>query len=93
MSKDDPHPIIKWAAEHNDGYNEQAHGEFDHDHFAAYQAYKSILHKPAERMQALNDLDAAIGANDGTSMRAKAQLFDLRKKLGVVHARLCKFGK
>jgi len=91
MSKDDPHPVIKWAAE-RDGYDEKTQ-EFDHDQFVAYQSYKSILHPPATRMQALNDLDAAIGANDGTSLRAKAQLFDLRKKLGVVHSRLCKFGK
>jgi hypothetical protein len=93
MSNKDPHPLLKQAAEKNDGYDEAAHGPFDHDGFTRYQIYKSILHPPANRMQALNELDSAIAANDGTSLRAKSQLVDLRRKLGVVHSRLCKFGK
>jgi hypothetical protein len=93
MSTKDPHYLLKQMAEQQNGYDEVAHGEFDHDQFAATQALKSILHPPVTRMNALNDLDNVIGANDGTSLRQKSQLLDLRRKLGVVHSRLCKIGK
>jgi hypothetical protein len=92
MSTKDPHPLLKQIAEQN-GYDETAHGEFNHDQFAAQQAVKSILTKPVDRMTALNDLDTVIAANDGTSLRAKSQVFDLRRKLATMHSRLCKFGK
>jgi hypothetical protein len=87
MSKIDPHPAIRNVA-NTDGWSQ--HGDVDHDTFCTYQQAKLVMHPPASRVQVLNDLDQVIGAEDGTSLRAKSNLVDLRKKLSLTHEQLLK---
>ena len=87
MSKIDPHPAIRSVA-NTDGWSQSA--DIDHSDFCVYQQVKFVIHPPASRMQVLNDLDRVIGADDGTSLRSKSQLVDLRKKLSATHEQLLK---
>jgi hypothetical protein len=87
MSRD-LHPLLKQVAE-RDGISQ--HSDLDHDDFAAVQTFKAILHGPANRIQALHELDQAIAAEDG--LRAKSKLFALRRKLSHTHEQMLKAGR
>ena len=51
------------------------------------------MNEPAARVAALAQVDAAIGQDDGTSLRAKSQLVSLRRKLSQTHEQLLKAGR
>ena len=86
MSKD-PHPAIRSVA-NTDGWSQ--HEDIDHVTFVTHQQAKFVVHPPTSRIQVLNELDQVIGQNDGTTLRAKSQLVDLRKKLSLTHEQLLK---
>ena len=87
MSNEDPHPAIRNVA-NTDGWSQ--HAAVDHVTFVTHQQAKFVIHPPASRIAVLNDLDRVIGQDDGTSLRAKSQLVDLRKKLSATHEQLLK---
>jgi hypothetical protein len=64
--------------------------DVDPETFTELQRVKFILSSPVERVQGLQHLSAAISADDGTSLRAKADLFDLHRKLSLTHEQLIK---
>jgi hypothetical protein len=87
MSNEDPHPAIRNVAL-TDGWSQ--HADIDHNTFCTYQQAKLVIHPPASRVEVLNKLDEVIGQDDGTSLRSKSQLMDLRKKLSLTHEQLLK---
>jgi hypothetical protein len=90
MTNRDPHPLIKWQATH-DGWGE---GEEIHpEAFSLFHRAKSVLQSPQERMQVLRNLDSIIGADDGTSLRSKAELLNIRRGLAQTHHHLSKAGR
>jgi hypothetical protein len=89
MSKDS-HPAIKQWAEQQ-GWSQDA--EVDRDSFTGAQQYRMCLSSPASRMKALHDIDAAISAEDGQTLRSKSQLLELRRSLSVTHEGLLKAGR
>jgi hypothetical protein len=90
MSKRDVHYLIKEQAE-LDGWNKSA--DINTEAFTVYQQYKMVLNRPEARVKALRDIDAAIGADDGSSLRSKADLFELRRQLKKSHEALLKAGR
>jgi hypothetical protein len=90
MSKNDMHPALKHQA-NLDGWTDTEN--IDHSNFVNYQAFKALLHSPETRMQALNDLDRAIAAEDGTSIRSKAQLLEVRRRIAHTDAAMRKAGR
>jgi hypothetical protein len=89
MSKRDPHPLIKQQAE-LDGYSERKHGEFDPDHFQAVQQLKFALREPDRRAKALQDVENAIAAPDGASLRSKSELLRLHRALKLTDVNMRK---
>jgi hypothetical protein len=81
----DRHPKIREQAL-EDGFSQ--HDPIDMNAFTRIQEAKFYANPPEARMRALNSIDEAISANDGTSMRAKADLFRLRNELSFVHEKL-----
>jgi hypothetical protein len=90
MSSKDLHPELRYQAE-IDGWSQGA--DVDPEAFAAYQQFKMALNSPQIRRATLNEVDKAIGREDGQTLRARSQLFDLRRKLSGVHERLLKVGR
>jgi hypothetical protein len=90
MSENDMHPELQYQAE-LDGWGQGA--DVDPDVFAAVQQVKLALHSPQTRRAALNEIDKCIGRDDGTTLRAKSQLMDLRRKLSGTHQRLLRIGR
>jgi hypothetical protein len=84
MSKD-LHYIIKKTHE-GDGNPRGSH--IDPERFRQHQSAKFILHTPRERIHYLEQLDEAIGADDGTTLQAKAQLLQLRTEMRRTHEQL-----
>jgi hypothetical protein len=84
------HPAIKhWAR--RQGWSQ--HDEPDFDTFSVTQQYRMALSTPEDRMQALNDIDAALAAEDGTTLRAKSDLMRLRQEMSRTHEALLKAGR
>jgi hypothetical protein len=92
MSKRDPHYLLMRQAE-LDGWSPAKHGDFNHDEFTAVQQAKFALNGPEARAKSLHDLDNAIGAEDGSSLRAKSDLVRLRQDLSRCHQALLKAGR
>jgi hypothetical protein len=90
MSNEDLHPELRYEAELA-GLPEGA--DVDRDAFNAYQQFRMALNSPQTRRAALNEIDKCIGRDDGTTLRAKSQLLDLRRKLSGTHERLLKIGR
>ena len=89
MSKD-PHKLIQDQATH-DGWPE---GEYvSPEAFSMFQQVKSIFQSPQERAQQLRALDEIIGMEDGTSLRSKAELLNVRRSLSHTHRGLLKAGR
>jgi hypothetical protein len=81
------HPKIVEQAR-MDGFSQ--HDDVDFQTFSNLQQAKFFMNGPTERMRALNAIDEAISADDGSSMRAKSVLFRLRNELSAVHEKLLK---
>jgi hypothetical protein len=92
MTKRDLHYLIRQQAE-LDGYSPAKHGDLNHDQFTAVQQVKFALNGPEARAKSLHDLDNAIGAEDGSSLRAKSDLVRLRQDLSRTHQTLLKAGR
>jgi hypothetical protein len=90
MSENDMHPALKYQAE-LDGWSQSA--EIPRDVFDAYQSFKMTLHDPQIRRAAIDQVDRAIGENDGQTLRSKSQLVLLRQKLSRTHEMLLKAGR
>jgi hypothetical protein len=89
MSRD-LHPALKYQAE-LDGWSQGA--DIDRDAFTVVQQFKMAMHQPEQRRQALAQIDQALSAEDGQTLRSKSQLFDLRRKLSQTHEALLKAGR
>jgi hypothetical protein len=89
---EDPHPKIKEQAAY-DGHLEAKHGPLRNDEFTVLQQYKMMLHPPENRVEALRKVDDAIAQSDGTSLRSKAQLLNLRRELSKTHTAMTKVGR
>ncbi len=61
--------------------------------FTELQQVKFLVSAPIERVAALQHISAAISADDGTSLRAKADLFQLHRKLSATHLQMTRAGK
>jgi hypothetical protein len=79
MANRDPHPAIRWVAS-QDGWGEQ--DEVNHDAFALVQASKMLYRTPQQRAQELQNIDQLIGRDDGSTLRSKSELVELRRHLG-----------
>jgi len=86
----DSHPAIKHWAELQ-GWPENS--EIDKDHFAGVQQLRMVVSSPESRMKALHDIDAALTANDGTTLRAKSDLLRLRREMSKTHQALLRSGR
>ena len=60
-----------------DGYSD----DVDQETFVGLQNAKFLLASPADRAAALQNLDSLIAADDGTSLRAKAELLNLTQRI------------
>jgi hypothetical protein len=88
MSKDyDPHYLIKEQAE-LDGWGKDA--TIDPEAFIRLQCWKACYAPVENRVAAIRAVDQAIGQDDGSSLRAKSQLFELRRSLSQLHEGLLK---
>lgn len=67
--------------------------DVDSETFTDLQRVKLLLSAPIDRVAALQHISGLIAADDGTSLRAKADLFDLHRKLSVTHSQMIKAGK
>lgn len=90
MSEKDLHPEIRYMAE-VEGWSQAA--DIDRDAFTALQQFRMAMNSPGTRRAALNEIDRAIGQNDGQTLRSKSQLVDLRRKLSQTHERLLRIGR
>jgi hypothetical protein len=90
MSENDMHPALKYQAE-LDGWSQGA--DIDRAVFDAYQSFKMTLHDPQIRRAAIDQVDRAIGEDDGITLRSKSQLVQLRQKLSRTHEMLLKAGR
>jgi hypothetical protein len=90
MTERDMHPALRYQAE-LDGWSQSA--EIDRAVFDAYQSFKMTLHDPQIRRAEFDQVDRAIGENDGQTLRSKSQLVQLRQKLSQTHERLLKVGR
>jgi hypothetical protein len=89
MAHDLHKKILEQARE--DGWSE--HADINLDDFARLQQAKFFVNEPAQRMRALQAIDAAIGEQDGSSIRSKADLLQLRRSLSATHEAMLKAGK
>lgn len=88
MSRE-PHPLIRAQASF-EGWQE---GEYVHpEAFQILQQAKSVLQSPQERVAALQRLDEIIG-EDSSSLKSRAEIFNLRRKLAQTHSELLKNGR
>ena len=71
-----------------DGWSKDA--DVDSENFAALQQVKFLLSPPAARVEGLQHIDGLIAENDGASLRAKSELFDLRRKLSLTYNQMLK---
>jgi hypothetical protein len=69
-----------------DGNNPNEH--IDPEKFRLMQSAKLVLHTPRERANYIQQLDEAIGADDGTSLKSKAELVQLRQDMARTDAQL-----
>jgi hypothetical protein len=91
VSKDNMHPELGYQSE-LDGWSQNA--DVDPAAFAMWQQVKMVMtNDPQTRRAALNEVDRAIGRDDGTTLRSKSQLMDLRRKLSQTHEALLKAGR
>jgi hypothetical protein len=60
----------------------------DPEAFRQHQQAKLLLYGPRDRVQYLAELDASIGAADGSSLRSKAELMQLRSEMQKMHQQL-----
>jgi hypothetical protein len=89
MSRELHKKILEQARE--DGWSQDA--DVDLDTFAQLHQARMALYGPTERMRLLNNVDAAIGEEDGTRLRAKSDLLRLRRSLSHTHEKLLKAGR
>lgn len=89
MSRE-PHPLIRAQATH-DGWQEN--DDISPEAFAVYQATKSVLQTPQERMAAIRHIDELIGSSEDGTLRSRAELLNVRRKLAHTHSELLKAGK
>jgi hypothetical protein len=88
--RDEDHPLLKQVAG-DLGFSQ--HDDINPDYLAGYYQSVAILNNPGTRMRALNDLDTVIGAEDGTTLKSKAQLLQIRQSLSRTHELLLKAGR
>jgi hypothetical protein len=79
------HWLIKGLHESN-GNSPDEH--IDPSQLKQHESAKMVLHSPRERMDYLNQLAAAIGKDDGTSLKSRAELVDLHRELSRTHKQL-----
>jgi hypothetical protein len=84
------HPKLREQAL-EDGWSQDA--DIDVGAFAQVHQARMALMGPGDRMRILGRVDAAIGESDGTSLRSKADLLQLRRSLSHTHERLLKAGR
>jgi len=85
MSHDMPKALRDQAT--SDGWSQ--HTDPDPDSFATYQQLKALQRSPAERTAMIEAIDNEI-ANGGETLRKKAQLLDLRRRLSFTHEQMLK---
>jgi hypothetical protein len=81
----DPHPLIKRVHE-ADGNPRDAH--IDPEQFRTHQSAKFALITPRKRVYHLSELENAMAAQDGTTLKSKAQLLQLHRELRRTHEQL-----
>jgi hypothetical protein len=84
------HPKIIEQLE-QDGWSKDS--DVDPDTFADLQRLKFMLSAPVERTAALQHMQNIIAEDDGTSLRSKADLFQLHRKLSATDSQMRKAGK
>jgi hypothetical protein len=89
MSRDLHKKILEQARE--DGWSQDA--DVDLGHFAEVHQRRMVLMGPTERMRLLNNVDAAIGEQDGSTLRTKSDLRRLRRSLSHTHEALLRSGR
>jgi hypothetical protein len=89
MSRDLHPKIIEQARE--DGWSQDA--DVDLGRFTELHQAHMVLMGPADRMRILNRVTDAIGADDGTSIKSKADLLELRRSLSRTHEALLRSGR
>ena len=82
------HPKILEQIE-SDGFQDAP----DSQTFAAHQNAKFVLSDAQNRILALQNLDTLIAQDDGTSLRAKAELWTLKRGLSATHQAMLKVGR
>jgi hypothetical protein len=91
MSKNDPHPAIHAEAVDYGHWAEGAH--IDAETFATASQLASVLKSPAERMASIRMVDKCLSLDDGTSLKSKAELLNLRRRLSHTHHAMLKAGR
>jgi hypothetical protein len=81
--------ILEQARE--DGWSQDA--DVDLGAFAQVHQARMALMGPTQRMRILNNVDAAIGEQDGSTLRSKSDLLRLRRSLSHTHESLLKAGR
>lgn len=75
------HPGIKRQALY-DGWSENA--DVDLNDFATVQQLKLVALPPDQRVRALEEIDAAMSADD-VSVRRKSELLQVRRRMAFTH--------
>ena len=65
----------------------------DSQTFAAHQNAKFVLSSPQDRISALQHMDKLIAQDDGTSLKEKAELWNLKRGLSQTHQAMLKVGR
>ena len=79
------HPKIKEQMA-LDGYSD----DVDPETFSELQRVKFLLSQPADRVAAIQNLDSLIAQPDDSTLRAKSELLNLRRKLSLTHEQMLK---
>lgn len=74
-----------------DGWSKDA--DVDQETFVGLQNAKFILSSPQDRISAIQNLDTLIAQDDLTSLRSKAELFNLKRGLAQTHQAMLKVGR
>jgi hypothetical protein len=89
LSKEDLHPALRHCA-NLDGFSQDA--DLTAEQVAYWNSAKMVFSPPADRMNALNQIDAQISREDAT-LRQRSQLITVRRRLSQTHERLLKAGR
>jgi hypothetical protein len=83
------HPALRHCA-NLDGFSQDA--DLGPEDIAYVNAAKMMFSPPADRMNALNQIDAQISREDAT-LRQRSQLVTVRRRLSQVHEKLLTAGR